>query len=64
MTSSQFGRVLAAGDFDDDGYSDLAIGVPYRTTDGMNDAGAVQILYGAMFADGFERANLELWTTP
>jgi FG-GAP repeat len=37
-----FGRSLAAGDFDRDGFYDLAVGVP-----GENDTGAVHILGGS-----------------
>jgi hypothetical protein len=41
-----FGKSLAAGDFDGDGYDDLAIGVPGDNT-GALDAGAVVVLYGS-----------------
>ncbi|MDA8019368.1 MAG: integrin alpha [Thermoanaerobaculia bacterium] len=41
-----FGFALADGDFDSDGYTDLAIGVPGETELGGNQTGAVQILYG------------------
>jgi hypothetical protein len=60
---NRFGSTLAIGDFDDDGVGDLAVGIPYRTADGWLEAGAVQILYGALFADGFERATTGGWTT-
>jgi hypothetical protein len=40
-----FGYALAAGDFDGDGFDDLAIGVPGR--DGM---GAVLVVYGSTFS--------------
>ena len=39
-----FGWSLAAGDFDNDGRSDLAVGIPYEQTD-WRDAGAVAVLY-------------------
>ncbi|MGI9019863.1 MAG: FG-GAP repeat protein [Solirubrobacterales bacterium] len=42
-----FGRSLASGDFDDDGFADLAIGVPDEVHSGANFAGAVQVLYGS-----------------
>jgi hypothetical protein len=44
-----------AGDFDDDGFADLAIGVPGEDLGTAVDAGAVQILYGSpagLTADG------------
>jgi hypothetical protein len=41
-----FGWALAAGDFDDDGKDDLAIGVPHENIDDVVNAGAVNILYG------------------
>jgi hypothetical protein len=42
-----FGLTLAAGDFDDDGHADLAIGVPREDISGKADAGSVEILYGS-----------------
>ncbi|MBL8769480.1 MAG: FG-GAP repeat protein, partial [Planctomycetes bacterium] len=43
-----FGSVLAAGDADGDGYDDLAIGIPYESTDhgGIEVEGAVALLRG------------------
>ncbi len=45
--NDRFGQSLAVGDFDHDGYDDLAIGVPWESIDGVASAGAVQILYGS-----------------
>jgi len=42
-----FGYSLASGDFNDDGYEDLAIGVPYEMINNISDAGAVNIIYGS-----------------
>jgi hypothetical protein len=44
--NANFGASLAVGDFDGDGYADLAIGIPQANVDGVSYAGAVQILYG------------------
>ena len=43
----RFGWSLAAGDFNDDGADDLAVGVPGEDIGDDVDAGAVAILYGA-----------------
>ena len=44
---SIFGSSLAAGDFDGDGYTDLAIGVPGATIAGHTSAGMVILLRGS-----------------
>ena len=41
-----FGASLTSGDFDADGYADLAIGVPGEDVGPVQDAGAVQVIYG------------------
>jgi hypothetical protein len=45
----RFGWTLAAGDFDGDGYVDLAVGVPYEDSDstGAVDTGIVHVLFGS-----------------
>jgi len=45
----QFGSALAAGDFNGDGCSDLAIGIPGRTVDGNSGSGAVVIIFGSPY---------------
>jgi hypothetical protein len=42
-----FGNALAAGDFNNDGFGDLAIGVPGEDIGAIADAGAVTVLYGS-----------------
>jgi hypothetical protein len=42
-----FGSALAAGDFDNDTFDDLAVGVPFERAGGFTDAGAVNVLYGS-----------------
>ena len=45
-TGDEFGGALAAGDFNGDGYQDLAVGASGQTIDDVQDAGAVNIIYG------------------
>ncbi|TAH36874.1 MAG: hypothetical protein EYC70_07760 [Planctomycetota bacterium] len=58
----QFGAELSAGDFNGDGYADLAIGVIYedlgRTP--VTDCGAVAVLYGS--PGGLSSTNNQLWS--
>jgi hypothetical protein len=54
-----FGRALSAGDFDGDGYTDLAIGVPYEDVDTIVDAGAVSVVYGS--ASGLSADGDQFW---
>jgi hypothetical protein len=56
------GWALAAGDFDGNGHADLAIGVPrYDWSQEVPNIGAEAILYGALFADGFEVGTAGRW---
>ncbi|WP_420628744.1 FG-GAP-like repeat-containing protein [Candidatus Leptofilum sp.] len=59
-TDDAFGAALALGDFNNDGFDDLAIGVPGSTVSGETAAGAVQVLYGT--ADGLTTADSQTWT--
>jgi len=59
-----FASALAAGDFDGDGYADLAVGSPSQAVGGIELAGAATVLRGALFADGFESENLQYWIAP
>jgi hypothetical protein len=45
--ADHFGSVLAVGDFDGDGFSDLAVGTPAFKVNGHTGAGAVNIIYGS-----------------
>ncbi|HSA73909.1 MAG TPA: FG-GAP repeat protein [Nitrososphaeraceae archaeon] len=42
-----FGRFLSAIDFNGDGKDDVAIGIPNEDVRAIEDAGAVQVLYGS-----------------
>lgn len=43
----QFGFSIAVGDFNGDGFDDLAVGVPFEDFPAKIDAGAVNIFYGS-----------------
>ena len=43
-----FGSALATGDFNNDHHIDLAIGVPNEAVGAISDAGAVNVIYGAI----------------
>ena len=57
----RFGHALAAGDFNDDGYDDLAVGAPHwdKQSGSINNAGAVHVLYGS--ATGLTTTGADLW---
>jgi hypothetical protein len=50
VAGDQFGASVATGDFDDDGFSDLVVGVPYDNSGvaGVN-GGAINVMYGGGF---------------
>lgn len=65
-TNENFGESLAIGDFDADGYDDLAIGIPGQDENGHDKSGAIYILYGGSFGlttvndQFFNQADLDL----
>jgi hypothetical protein len=46
-TGDGFGSALGVGDFDNDGFADLAVGAPFEDVGTVFDAGAVNVLYGS-----------------
>ena len=55
-----FGLTLATGDFDDDGFCDLAIGDDSASIGDRREVGAVHVLYGS--AAGLTVARSQYWT--
>ena len=54
-----FGWAEATGDFNGDGFKDLAVGVPFKEVGIATDAGAVSILYGS--ASGLSATGSQQW---
>jgi len=55
-----FGSALVAGDFDSDGFADLAVGVPHEDVFAVADAGALNVLQGS--SAGLTGAGGQLFT--
>ncbi|MFI8101189.1 FG-GAP repeat protein [Streptomyces sp. NPDC086023] len=60
----EFGTVLAYGDFNRDGRTDLAVGAPEASVGGVTSAGAVTVLYGRAGTPYYARARLFTQNTP
>ena len=56
-TGDRFGSSLAAGDFDGDGFFDVAVGAPGEDIGTTRDAGAVTVLFGS--ASGITAAGAQ-----
>ena len=59
-TGDTFGRTLASGDFNGDGWTDLAVGARAEGLDAKIYAGAVHVLYGS--AAGLSATGNQFWT--
>ncbi len=55
-----FGSALAVGDFNADGFRDLAVGAPGQSVGGNASAGAVNVLYGTR--SGLNSVDNQFWT--
>ena len=56
----RFAETVASGDFNLDGYDDVAVGAPNRTVNGKDSAGAVYIYFGS--AAGIHDETDQYWT--
>lgn len=59
-SNDHFGEALASGDFNGDGYSDIAVGVPRPTDFNENIGGRVSVFYGD--AGGLDRNNDQVFS--
>lgn len=57
----RFGEVLDTFDHDQDGCTDLVVGLPFETVNGRAEAGMVMIVYGSVLGLGWG-APTEVWT--
>jgi hypothetical protein len=55
-----FGRHEGVGDFDADGFDDLAVGIVSKRVNNFDDAGAVLVIYGS--ASGLTSTGNQFWT--
>jgi FG-GAP repeat protein len=66
-SGDKFGSALAGGDFNGDGQTDLAVGVPLENVGSISDAGAVHIIFGSTpgeitAAGGLTSTDNQFWT--
>ncbi|MEO8275919.1 MAG: FG-GAP repeat protein [Thermoanaerobaculia bacterium] len=62
LPERRLGHALASGDFDGDGFADLVAGAPREDQEEIVNVGAEIVLYGALFADGFDGSTSGFWT--
>ena len=55
----RFGAAVTTGDFNNDGYDHLAIGVPGEAVGNLNNAGAANVIYGAV--GGLSNVGDQFW---
>jgi hypothetical protein len=58
----EYGRALAAGDFNGDGFDELAVGIPFEDLHSWFNIGAVEILHGGSGGLGHRLGPDEFWS--
>jgi hypothetical protein len=56
----RFGAAIATGDVNNDGYDDVAVGVPGENVGSISDAGAVHLMLGS--STGLRATGSQFWT--
>jgi hypothetical protein len=59
-SGDRFGHSVAAGDFNADGFDDMAVGVQREDIGAIADAGAVSVIYGS--ATGLTATGNQIWS--
>ncbi len=59
VPGDQFGSALGWGDFNGDGFADLAIGAPFKAVGSKREAGKVYVVYGS--ANGLDTQTSQTW---
>lgn len=59
VADDKFGVAIASGDFNGDGYDDIAVGSPGENHSGVGQAGAVNVIYGSV--TGLVSAGDQYW---
>jgi hypothetical protein len=61
ISDEGLGTALAAGDFNGDEISDLAVGIPGNACAGQANSGSVMVLLGRNDSDGLDSAGVTYW---
>lgn len=59
QANDQFGRAIANGDFNGDGFEDMAVGAPGESVGNIPNAGSVNVIYGT--STGLAPIKNQLW---